>query len=425
MRRNSGIIGAKQTPDTALAPGVFDTFDVYNARKNNNWPIVAPSATITLSGTVFNEGQSIIFTVNTSGIDIGNTINWDLELVSGNALTPTDFSATSGSFTVDALYSFPITLTISQDSFTEGTETFRVNARYLGSLLATSPTFTVNDTSTGTPEPTELYTFTTVTFGAGTTANIGPSLAQVQSAMTGTPTPSFWNTSADNLVVNTGIILWTVPATATYRITAEGASGQAPSATNRGASIRGDFALTKGQKLRIVVGQVPVGTAGGGGSYVVKETGSTNSDIFVIAGGGGGKSGGTGGTATVANSTNTVSNGNGGIGTSQSWGGPAGGGFFTSGTVNTGSQPGGSPGAGFLQGSAGGSGGAGNGGFGGGGAGGADSAAGGGAGGGYSGGSSGGDGSNGQGAGSYPNGANQVNTANSRSGAGQVTITRL
>lgn len=268
-----------------------------------------------------------------------------------------------------------------------------------------------------------LYTFTNVRFNAGTTGNTGPTLAQVQAAMTGTPTPSGWNTNAAYLAVNSGIILWTAPSTATYRIEAAGAQGG--NTGGQGAVIRGDFSLTQGQKLRIVVGQAGIGTGGGGGSYVVRETGSTNSDIFVIAGGGGGKSGGSGGTATVTNAAGNVSNGNGGLANAGSWNGPAGGGFFTSGTVSTGS-PRGNVGAGFLQGSAGGAGtGGGTGGFGGGGSGGADSAAGGGCGGGYSGGSGGPDGSVGTGAGSYPNGANQAASANLNTGSGYVLITRL
>jgi hypothetical protein len=382
-----------------------------------------PTASLTHVSSV-NEGSSIGFTVNTTNFPSG-TLFYTLENVSN--WETNDQTATSGSFSVSGgTGSFSVT-TIA-DGLTEGAEVFLARVRLTsitGTIIGSSGNVTINDTSTGTPEVTALYTFTEVIFNAGATGATGPTLGQVQAVMTGTPAPSAWNTNSAYLQVTSGIILWTVPETATYRITAEGAQGQSGGTSNRGASIRGDFSLTVGQKLRIVVGQSPNSTAGGGGSYVVRETGSTNADIFVIAGGGGGKTGGIGGTATTANSSNTVSNGNGGLGTSNSWGGPAGGGFFTSGAPNTGSQPGGSTGSGFLQGSAGGLGGAGQGGFGGGGAGGADTSAGGGGGGGYSGGSAGGDGSNGQGAGSYPNGTNQINAANTRIGAGRVVITRL
>jgi len=269
---------------------------------------------------------------------------------------------------------------------------------------------------------TGLYEFTDVTFSSSVTGPSGPSTAQAQSAMTGTPTPSAWNTDSSFFTTSSGIMLWTVPKTGTYRITAAGARGNPSGSTNKGALIRGDFALEQGTKLRIVVGQLPTTNGGGGGSFVVNETGSTNGDIYVIAGGGGGKSGGTNGTATVTNANGTVSNGNGGTAINTGYNGPAGGGFFTSGTVSTGS-PTGNVGSGFLQGAAGGAAtGGGSGGFGGGGSGGSDALAGGGGAGGYSGGSGSSDGGVGVGAGSYPNGTNQSNSANSNDGSGYVLI---
>ncbi len=85
---------------------------------------------------------------------------------------------------------------------------------------------------------------------------------------------------------------WTVPADATYRITANGASGAAAIAAQGrsggcGAKITGDFALHAGDTLQILVGQK--GTAaqysggGGGGTFV-----TLNGNPLVIAGGGGG-----------------------------------------------------------------------------------------------------------------------------------------
>jgi len=85
---------------------------------------------------------------------------------------------------------------------------------------------------------------------------------------------------------------WTVPVTATYRITANGAQG-AVSRNNPGfaggcgAEIRGDFALHAGDVIDVLVGQK--GTAaeqnagGGGGTFVTK-----NGVPLLIAGGGGG-----------------------------------------------------------------------------------------------------------------------------------------
>lgn len=265
----------------------------------------------------------------------------------------------------------------------------------------------------------ELYSFTTFTFTTGgANGRLGPSYSSLVAAYSS----ASWASNTAFFNATNGVQLWTVPATGTYRIQAAGAQGGGGGGL--GARIRGDFTLTEGQKLRIVVGQAGGGTAGGGGSYVVNETGNTNAAIYVIAGGGGGKGGASGGTNSTSNANGSVNNGNGGIADNSSWNGPTGGGFFTSGQVSAGG-PRGNPGDGFLQGSAGGPGGNGEGGFGGGGSGGADSIAGGGGGGGYSGGSGGPDGSTGQGAGSYPNGANQLNEAAVHSGNGFVTITKL
>ena len=271
----------------------------------------------------------------------------------------------------------------------------------------------------------ELYPFTNVTFTASLTGPTAPTLAQVRTSMTGTPSPADYNTNPLYLSVNVnGITFWTIPKTGSYSIEARGARGAGPGGL--GALIKGTFSLTSGDKLRIVVGHSPAsGTGGGGGSYVIKETGSTNSDILVIAGGGGGKTTGIAGQAGNANSNGSVSNGNGGLANNDGFSGSAGGGFFTSGTVSSGS-PVGNVGAGFLQNSAGGAAaGSGAGGFGGGGSGGVDFAAGGGGGGGYSGGSGLGDGTPGQGAGSYNAGTNQTNTPGSNAGGGIVIITQL
>ena len=40
MRRNSGIIGPRQTISTDAAVGMFDLFDNYNEEINGKWPIV-------------------------------------------------------------------------------------------------------------------------------------------------------------------------------------------------------------------------------------------------------------------------------------------------------------------------------------------------------------------------------------------------
>jgi len=354
-------------------------------------------------------GSQISVTLSATGISPGTNISYIISGVDSNDIGGEPLS---GNFIlVGNMFNSSATLT------------------YTGQASASGKTFTLSvpdfSLSTSTTFVSTLYDFTSFTFrpGSQTTGNVGPTLSSLLSFYNTADDP--WLTNLDFFDVINGMQIWTVPESGNYRILAEGACGIPVSGTNRGASIRGDFALTQGEKIRIVVGQQPIGTGGGGGSYVVKDGGTTTGDILVIAGGGGGKDSGTGGTATNTNAAGNVSNGNGGLANNGSWNGPAGGGFFTSGQESTGS-PRGNVGQGFLQGSLGGANtGGGTGGFGGGGSGGADSVAGGGCGGGFSGGSGGGDGSSGTGAGSFPNGSNQLNIANSNANVGLVTITKL
>lgn len=139
------------------------------------------------------------------------------------------------------------------------------------------------------------FTFTT----GGKTGRTGPTLVQLLDSYDTTTYSWLTDTEKFNMLTN-GIQLWTVPATGTYRIEAKGAQGAPTEATagGRGAIITGDFSLTAGEKIQILVGQTASvannrlyrSSAGGGGTFVVKYTGVTNvvGDILVIAGGGGG-----------------------------------------------------------------------------------------------------------------------------------------
>ena len=269
------------------------------------------------------------------------------------------------------------------------------------------------------------YSFT----NCGSTGQFGPTQAQVNAAYTAT------NLSG-SVTSSSGIQLWTVPTSGTYRIEAFGAQGGGNNQFGRGAQIRGDFALTAGQQLKIIVGQQGglYGTgsgSGGGGSFV-----ATSANVpLIVAGGGGGQYDGTSALynahAVTANNgqptgcTTGGTGGNGGNGCTSS-GAAGGGGFNTNGTNGTY----GTGGLAFVNGGTGGNHGSNAvcvGGFGGGG-GTHGNTGGGGAGGGYSGGAGGfhntSTGSGG-GGGSYNNGTNQSNVGGVRTGHGLVTITSL
>ncbi len=279
-----------------------------------------------------------------------------------------------------------------------------------------------------------LLTFTT----CGATGAEGPSMTQCNTAYVNTALAGKVSISGK------GIQHWTVPTTGIYRIEAfgaQGASGQGGGIVGGlGADMRGDFMLTSGLVLDIVVGQMGVGQAsgsnggGGGGSFVVTSTGK----ILVIAGGGGG----TRSQATV-NGFNAVTGMTGGTGFTTPNGEPGGNGpcaggvdgnggvgcpdFFGSGgggySGNGSDSHGGTGGMSFIHGAVGGlpildfCGAAAPGGFGGGGAG--NGCWGGGGGGGYSGG---GGGYIAGGGASFNSGTNQSNTAGVKSGDGLVTI---
>ena len=150
----------------------------------------------------------------------------------------------------------------------------------------------------------QTYTFTT----GGATGNLGPSQTQLNAAYAGTPL-------AGAVTSNSGIQIWTVPWSGNYKLTAIGAQGFGPFG-GRGAQIEGEFALSAGQQLKILVGQqgaccAGAGTnqyGGGGGSFVTDN----NNSPFVVAGGGGGSWAITHTTTTDASLTtsgNTAANG--------------------------------------------------------------------------------------------------------------------
>ncbi|MEM5948388.1 InlB B-repeat-containing protein [Spirochaetia bacterium 38H-sp] len=130
------------------------------------------------------------------------------------------------------------------------------------------------------------YTFTT----ADATGRQGPSQSQLDAAYTGT------NLEGSVTASSTGIQKWTVPNTGTYRIIAYGASGAnaGSSSYGRGAHIEGEFSLSAGDVLWILVGQQGLGAyvpyanlGGGGGSFVSRGADLATSTLLIAAGGGG------------------------------------------------------------------------------------------------------------------------------------------
>jgi hypothetical protein len=311
---------------------------------------------------------------------------------------------------------------------TSTTTNITVTASAAGSSETVTKTFSlvIAPASGGT-----LYAFTLATFTPGSqTGNTGPSLAVAQAGLTITGDQT-WKTNTAFFDVVSGIQIWTVPTSGTYRITANGARGGqsynwGPQG-GLGASMRGDFVLVGGDKLKILVGQQGDGNTydggGGGGSFV---TTFTNSPLIIAGGGGGGAPSGFNGSGGIVGRivTSGGATAGGGGGTDGSGGGQwstaGGGGGLTGNGANAAGSWGGYS---FTNGGQGGGAQA-RGGFGGGASGGGTNGAGGG--GGYSGGGGSAWSYEGGGGGSYNIGTNQVNTAGGApANVGSVIIERI
>jgi len=140
---------------------------------------------------------------------------------------------------------------------------------------------------TAKPKPPDV-TFESHTFNnCGKTGAVGPGLSNCEGAYAGAeilePKYAF--------SVSSGVQQWKVPVSGTYRITAAGAAGGPGSngSAGKGAMVRGEFHLSAGATLNVLVGQRGLASGessgGGGGSFVwlAKSEGP-----LLAAGGGGG-----------------------------------------------------------------------------------------------------------------------------------------
>jgi hypothetical protein len=292
------------------------------------------------------------------------------------------------------------------------------------------------------------YTFTNCT----QTGAQGPTQVQVDAAYSAT------NLNGMVTINTQGIQEWVVPVTGNYSIDVFGAQGGTGggNAGGLGANMTGEFALTAGQMIQVIAGQIGVlnagsgandGGSGGGGSFVV-DMATVNPMIVAGAGGGGGSSsagvdavttesgtdgsgassglGGLNGGGGGAGLNGIAGNGMtpGGDGSSCSYG-AGGAGFFSRGGYNCAGAAPLIAGFDFASGAAGGTGhvayGGTDGGFGGGAGSGHRSSG----GGGYSGGGGNGNTEGGGAGGSFNSGTNQTNTAGVNSGDGYVIFTQL
>jgi hypothetical protein len=253
----------------------------------------------------------ISFAINTAGVPDNTTLYYSISGSSGLVAGDFDDNALSGSFVINSGTS-NITKTLALDFTTEGNETFTLSVRrgsITGTILATSPTITIVDTSLS------LYEFSSFNFtNAGATGRTGPTLAQCLSSYNTTTYPWLTDTNFFN-VVTQGIQLWTVKIGGVYEFDVRGARGGSYTPSNYvgayGARIVSRVTLSIGQVIAIAVGQKGqdssfYGTAGGG-SFVVLD--STNTPLIVAGGGAGAYNSGGGNADTNAQGQTTTSGG--------------------------------------------------------------------------------------------------------------------
>tara|TARA_X000001036_G_scaffold120225_1_gene113733 strand:+ start:435 stop:2075 length:1641 start_codon:yes stop_codon:yes gene_type:complete len=249
------------------------------------------------SGSI-NEGAICNVTVSSNDLT-SQTLYWDTD--SQADLDGTGGNAYSGSFGLNGgtgTFSF---MTLA-DQTTEGTETLsiRVWSGSLGGTLLATGNVSILDTS---EDPPGLFEFTTATFTALTRSQNGPSLSEARALISGATGDTSWITNTTYFDVSSGILIWKIPKTATYRIKVAGgrggpnynSSGNLMSQDSRGAIMQAEFTLTAGDTLAMVVGSEGdpglgnsnTGSCAGGGTFVWVGTSSNiGGNTLLLVGGG-------------------------------------------------------------------------------------------------------------------------------------------
>lgn len=142
-RRNGGLIGPRNTPTNTSASGIFYPNDQFNQVRLNRWP---REYTVTANVSRQNENTTVTFTIRSTTQATG-TLYW----VNIGTTTAADFTggANSGSFSLTA-NTGTVTLTLTDDQLTEGTETIQLEIRSgstTGTLLTVSEVVQILDTS--------------------------------------------------------------------------------------------------------------------------------------------------------------------------------------------------------------------------------------------------------------------------------------
>jgi hypothetical protein len=136
-----------------ISGGIFQLQQVYNKRVSKTWPTTTFSFSTPITNlSSVNEPGSVVVTINTKNYE-NQTLYWTIQGVSGT-VDSSDFTAISGSFTVEANNFGHFTVSTTEDDELEGVETFFIQIRkdsISGEIVANTNTITINDTSSSLP----------------------------------------------------------------------------------------------------------------------------------------------------------------------------------------------------------------------------------------------------------------------------------
>ena len=170
MKRNSGIIGPKQTVTSDAANGIFDTFDQF--RNSSVWPKAIGYVSISPnSGTVL-ENSIVNLSFTTTGITVNTTLYWTIlhgTTTSADFVLPGGGFTTSGSFTQSAS---------NQQGF------FTYNTGFIGNTGKTAKTYQIQIRTNSIAGPV-VYTSGTFTIPAVTVSSLGWSPVSVNEGVLG------------------------------------------------------------------------------------------------------------------------------------------------------------------------------------------------------------------------------------------------
>lgn len=303
-----------------------ESFQVQLRTGSTSGPIVATSSTVTIndttltptytitpSDTTVNEGASVTFAISTTNVPNGTTLYYTLNSVSGS-VNSSDF--TSGSLSGSVIVSgssASISYTLANDlTNNEGNESFQIRLRtgsISGTIVATSPTVTISDSSALTyavsPSTTSITEGQSVTFNVNTLGiSNGTTLYWSISTVSGTienddfssPANAVTNGGSFTINSNTGSFVLTTSTSAT-RETNDSFQIRIRTGSTTGTIVATSSTVTINEPAVSITTSGAITSDIGGyryhvftfpGSITINSTSEISVDYLVVGGGGNG-----------------------------------------------------------------------------------------------------------------------------------------